>query len=146
MREAFVAEIPPSIYTYWTPGDKKIAQLELAMVLYALCARPAQFRNRRGVWYIDNVAALMCLIRGRSDAPDLEDMSNRIHVMLYGLRAWFFWEWIPSKSNWSDAISRPGFQDSWSRGHGFIFHSCSLPEIILRLPIRPLLCLTEFLS
>ena len=64
MREAFVADIPATLYAYWTPGDKKIAQLELAMVLYVLCARPAQFRNRRGVWYIDNVAALMCLIRG----------------------------------------------------------------------------------
>ncbi|CAE7246959.1 RABEPK [Symbiodinium microadriaticum] len=31
----------------------------------------------RGVWYIDNVAALMALIRGRSDSPDLERLTER---------------------------------------------------------------------
>ena len=46
--------------------DKVIAQLELLMVLLALFARPGMFRAKRGVWYIDNTAALMCLFRGRS--------------------------------------------------------------------------------
>ena len=55
LREAFVADIPPSIYTLWSPGDRKIAQLELIMVLYGLAARPAQFRHRRGIWFIDNM-------------------------------------------------------------------------------------------
>ena len=50
-------------------GDHKIAQLELSMVLYALTTRPSCFRGARGVWYIDNVAALMCLIRGRKRFP-----------------------------------------------------------------------------
>ena len=112
-REAFVADIPPQIYDMWTPGDKKIAQLELIMVLYGLIMRPDSFRNRRGIWFIDNTAALMSLIRGRSDSPDLEHMSRMIHVALYALNCWVFWEWIPSKSNWADAISRLGAQDPW---------------------------------
>ena len=57
-REAFVAEVSPSVYSLFTPGDHKIAQLELSMVLYALTARASRFRGARGVWYIDNVAAL----------------------------------------------------------------------------------------
>ena len=69
-REAFLADIPPAVYHFWTPGDKKIAQLELSQVLYALIAGPSQ--GRRVVWFIDNIAALMALIRGRSDSPDLE--------------------------------------------------------------------------
>ena len=60
--EAFVAEVSPSVYSIFTPGDHKIAQLELSMVLYALTARRSRFRGARGVWYIDNVAALICLI------------------------------------------------------------------------------------
>ena len=39
VRESFVAEIGPEVYSRFTPGDHKIAQLELAMVLYALAAR-----------------------------------------------------------------------------------------------------------
>ena len=31
-----------------TPGDHKIAQLELSMVLFALMARPGKFRHRTG--------------------------------------------------------------------------------------------------
>ena len=67
-----MADIGRQFYDSMSPGEHKIAQLELSMVLYALVARPDKFRGRRGVWYIDNVAALMCLIRGRSDSPDLE--------------------------------------------------------------------------
>ena len=96
------------MYSLWEPGDKKIAQLELLQVLYALFSRPSMFRGRRGLWFIDNTAALMALIRGRSDNADLEHMSRLIHITLFGLKAWFFWEWIPSKANWSDEISRDG--------------------------------------
>ena len=70
-REAFVSLIPPLVYSLWEPGDKKIAQLELLQVLYALFSCPSRFRGRRGLWFIDNTAALMALIRGRSDNADL---------------------------------------------------------------------------
>ena len=118
-REAFVADIPREVYDLWSPGEKKIAQLELIMVLYGLVMRPDMFRNRRGIWFIDNTAALMSLIRGRSDSPDLEHMSRMIHVVLYALNCWIFWEWIPSKSNWADAISRLGVNDPWVHRNGF---------------------------
>ncbi|CAE7815841.1 unnamed protein product [Symbiodinium sp. CCMP2592] len=76
LREGFVAASPASLYPLWGPGEKKIAQLELSMVLYALVSRPSQFRSRRGVWYIDNTAALMSLIRGRSDNADLSRLAQ----------------------------------------------------------------------
>ena len=65
-RLGFVSQLPSSIYA----GDAKIAQLELLQVLIALITTPERFRNRRGTWYIDNTAALMALIKGRSDSPD----------------------------------------------------------------------------
>ena len=102
---AFVAANPEKLYQLWVPGDKKIAQLELSMVLFALVARPQEFRHRRGVWYLDNTAALMALIRGRSDNPDLARMSQLIHLCLFVYQCWVYWEWVPSKSNWSDAIT-----------------------------------------
>ena len=95
------------------------------MVLYALTSRAAAFRGCRGVWYIDNVAALMALIRGRSDAPDLERLAHLIHIALFSLRAWVYWEWVPSKSNWSDSFSRLGEADlecgQWLCAARFLF-------------------------
>ncbi|CAE7754857.1 FCPB, partial [Symbiodinium necroappetens] len=69
VRESFVAAIGPEVYACSTPGDQKIAQLELAMVLYALAVRAPSFRGRRGFWYID-----------------------------FALRTSFFFEYIPSKN------------------------------------------------
>ena len=71
------------------PGDTKIAQLELSMVLFALTSRASSFRGHRGVWYIDNVAALMALIGGRSDSPDLQRLTDLIPVALFSPRPGF---------------------------------------------------------
>eukprot|EP00434_Breviolum_minutum_P039089 symbB.v1.2.034695.t1/scaffold4526.1/size39880/1 len=97
MREAFVSLIPQELYDIWSPGDRKIAQLELVQVLYALVSRPSFFRGRRGIWMLDNTAAVMSLIRGRSDSSDLELLSHMIHTALFALRVWIYWEWVPSK-------------------------------------------------
>ena len=117
LREGFVSVIPQSVDQLWEPGDKKIAQLELLQVLYALFSRPSQFQGRRGLWFIDNTAALMALIRGRSDSKDLEHMCKLIHLILFALKSWFFWEWIPSKANWSDEISREGLLAQRHKNH-----------------------------
>jgi len=51
----------------------------------------------------------MCLIRGRSDAEDLERIAEFIHAVPFALEAVLFWEYIPTKYNWADPISRlPG--------------------------------------
>ena len=52
-------------------------------------------------FYIDNLAALMALIRRRSDATDLEHLSRVIHAALFSLCS----EWVPSKTSWADAIT-----------------------------------------
>ena len=145
LREAFVADIPRQIYDLRSPGDKKIAQLELIMVLYGLLTRPERFRNRQGIWFIDNTAALMSLIRGRSDSPDLEHMSRMIHIALYALNCWIFWEWIPSKSNWADAISRMGAADPWLHAQNFAIFPAFFPPILWSLPYRALVALFELI-
>ena len=144
-REAFVADIPSTIYQLWTPGEKKIAQLELLMVLFGLLARPHKFRNRRGIWFIDNTAALMALIKGRSDSPDLEAMSHLIHMALYALKCWIYWEWIPSKSNWSDAVSRLGFADPWFKSKGFAPYLAHFEPALLSLPFPSIIRIFEFM-
>ena len=144
-RHAFVSDIPRSVYDIFTPGEKKIAQLELIQIIYALVHCSSQFRGRRGIWYLDNTAALMVLIRGRSDSADLERMAQIIHCLMFGLRCWFFFEWIESKSNWADAISRLGFQGPWYQGQGFSAAKAFFPSELWRLRLADLIRVAEFL-
>ena len=64
---------------------------------------------------IDNVASLMCLIRGRSHNAELEEICHVIHVVLFALKAFVYWECITSVANWAinwaDPISRKGLKE-----------------------------------
>ena len=140
-----MAADPGSMYSLWCPGEKKIAQLELSMVLFALVSRPNAFRSRCGIRYIENTAALMCLIRGRSDNPDLPRLAQLIHLCLFSFQAWVYWEWIPSKSNWSDAISREGAADDWRQSHRFSTFVAHFPHELWALPLEAAVCVFEYL-
>ena len=115
------------------------------MVLFALVARPAYFRRRRGLWFIDNTAALMALVRGRSDSPDLARMAQLIHLALFTYDCWIWWEWIPSKANWSDSISREGADDAWHQANSFSTFSACFPFQLWNLPLRAVATVFEFL-
>ena len=145
IREGFVADIPSGLYRLWSPGTKKIAQLELMMILYGLVTRPQQFRHRRGIWFVDNIAALMSLVRGRSCSPDLDRIANMIHIGLFALKCWGWWEYIPSKSNWSDSISRLGVNDPWHRQNGFSTAAAFFPLFLWSFPLPALISVFEFL-
>ena len=60
------------VFDMWQPGDRKIAQLELLMVLDTFLSAAHVMRGRRGVFFIDNIAALMSLVRGSSRNEDLD--------------------------------------------------------------------------
>ena len=144
-RLSFVATNCAELQALWQPATTHIAQLELSMVLYALVERPDLFRNRCGLWFLDNVAAVMTLVRGRSSNADLAKLGHLIHLALFALRAQGYWEYIQSKSNWADDISRLGFQDPWWRANGFQFQSSYLPTIFFHLPFNAVVLTFEFL-
>ena len=107
------------------------------MVLFALFEKPALFRDRRGLWFLDNVAAVMTLVRGRSSNSDLTQLA---------LRAQGYWEYVQSKSNWADDISRLGIQDPWRKSHGFSIGLSSLPLVVFQLPFLALILVFEYLE
>ena len=82
------------------------------MVFQSLITFPSAFRNTTGVYFIDNVASLMALVNGRSDRPEFDIIAQRINLLLFCRQCSLWLEWIPSKSNWSDASSCKGFLDS----------------------------------
>ena len=87
----------------------------------------------------------MCLVRGRSESPDLERISSLIHLAAFALKTWLCWEYIQSKSNWADAISRLGVQDAWYRANGFTISVVSFPLILWQLPFAAVIRCFEFL-
>ena len=62
------------------------------MVLVGLVELAPVLRGTRGIFFIDNIAALMALVRGRSDSEDLDSMSRTIHSALFALRTWMYFE------------------------------------------------------
>ena len=87
----------------------------------------------------------MSLIRGRSSSPDLECLAQLIHVAMFALRTSFFFECIPSKTNWADAVSRVGFEDTWLHRRGFSCHVACFPFQLADLSFFAVLRVFEFL-
>jgi hypothetical protein len=133
-RHGMVVHIPEEIYNHWGKHKTYIAQLELLVVLVGLLEFAPRLRGRRGLWFIDNVAALMALVRGRSNSPSLDAMSLCIHAGLYALSTWMYFEWVSSESNWADGVSRQGWKDPWARRHAFSLSDASFITALLTLP------------
>ena len=76
----------------WEPCKTYNAQLKLAMVLVAMLKLPDELRGKRGAWFIDNKAAPMALIRGRSNSADLDRLAGSIHAALFAMQAWMYFE------------------------------------------------------
>ena len=144
-RQGFVADIHPWWYSVWQTAEVHIAQLEISMVAYALLGLPDRFRNRRGIWFLDNVASLMALVKGRSSSRDLENFAHMVHMLLLGLNTQMWFEYIPSKSNWADAISRLGRSDPWHVSQSFSTSVIRFPRVVWGLPPAALLTLASFL-
>ena len=108
------------------------------MILVALTECAQAFRGKRGVWFVDNIAALMALVKGRSNKDLLDQMALQIHAALYALECWIYFEWIASEANWSDGVSRVGLDDPWLQTHRFEPCRCAGFPSMLLLPFRSL--------
>ena len=108
-------------YPAWVAQQWKsyIAQLELLAVLVARGKKAEVIRRGHGPWCIDNVAALMSLVRGSSGAPSLDKMAEVVHLGAFAREAEAYYEYVESKANWSDEISRGGTKGSLALRCGF---------------------------
>ena len=59
------------MFDLWSDDATKIAQLELAVVFMALAYMAPYLRGHHGIWWVDSIAALMALARGRSNVDEL---------------------------------------------------------------------------
>ena len=144
-RLAFILEVDDRLFNLWDEQPAKIAQLELVVVLMALAFYAPYVRGKHGLWFIDNVAALMSLIKGRSSTAELDLMSGAVHAILCGLGCATYFEWVQSADNWSDGISRAGLRDPWMWRYEFR-PAVSAPLLLLfQLPVPLLVIIFSFL-
>ena len=132
-------------FQLWDGSATKIAQLELLQALMALLTFPEHYKEQTGVYYMDNLAAMYALCKGRSESPELDKMAGMVHAVLFSLRCAIYWEWFESRANWADAISRHGHHDEFHRREGFRVHDVSVPLFLWKLPWRAFLNFTEYL-
>ena len=77
-------------------------------MLSALCDAPEIFSDCDVIWFVDNEAACSTLVRGASRESDVNDIAELTHLHSLKLRCRIWYEWIDSKSNPSDGLSRQG--------------------------------------
>ena len=144
-RARSAGRFPVAFEGYWQQRDVYIAQYELSIVLVAVLCEDSKLRNRRGIWFIDNIAALMALVRGTSNNPDLNMLAAMIHAALFALQVWVYFEWVESEANWADGVSREGRNCQWSKDHGFAVQGIVFTHRVLMLPVYPMMRLAQFL-
>ena len=80
---------------------------------------PEAFRGRHVIWFVDNTAATAAFVKGASSNEDLERIVGLFWVLAFHLDCSVWFEWVDSKANWSDGISRLYEKDLLSKKLGF---------------------------
>ena len=112
-------ELPEAIWKTWSHRKQQIFPAESVVLALATWALHPHLRGKDVVWFIDNEAAASCAIRGCSSIPEVETAVQVAHLLwlALGCRVWV--EWIDSKSNPSDGLSRLGLRDPWTLEQGW---------------------------
>ena len=129
-----VIDLPVGLYALW--GEKKtyIAQLELIAVFVAMVEVASLIRRSHGLWFIDNVAALMALVKGSSKTSSLDQIAKATQLGCFALEIQSYYEYVESKANWSDEISRLGSEGPWAIQNHFQIKQCQVAIMLLQLP------------
>ena len=140
-----VITLPKSLYSVWGAQETYIAQLELLAVLVALIEVAGLVRGANTIWFIDNVAALMALVRGSSNSRSLDQMAKLVHLACFAIRSVPYFEYVESKANWADEISRKGTQGNWAPANAFSVDKCGIAAELLTLPSLAVIKIFEYL-
>ena len=112
----------------WTPRKQQIFAAETLAGLVIPMPDPDTFSSRDVVWFVDNEAACSTLIRGVCGPEDVAEIACITHMKLHKLSCRVWWEWIDSKSNPADGLSRDGLQDAWTKTQGWSPQEFEVPR------------------
>ena len=121
------AHMPREILEALDVRKTQIFAAEVFAILAAVHEHKADLAGHDAIFFIDNEAACAAMVRGGSSTHDVGAIVNAIHWLLFQIdcRPWF--EWVDSKSNCSDGLSRDGLEDAWTRAQGWELQMGVLP-------------------
>ena len=119
--------------------------MELSAVLVALTEVAGLVRGTSSIWFIDNFVALMALVKGSSGFHSLDQMAQLVHLACFAIRSVLYFEYVESKANWSDEISREGAQGTWAPGNAFSVGECGVIVELLTPPSLAVVKIFEYL-
>ena len=89
-------QVPRSVVRQLKHQKTQIVAFELLAALIALVSLcPDELRGCRVVHFIDNTAALSCVLRGFSRVSDLADIAGRLWFESLGLEIWYHADFFP---------------------------------------------------
>ena len=91
---------------YTCTKQNPIAPCEAAAVAIALWDLAGYLRSRRVIFFVDNTTALYSLVKGSSGCTTVARSVaiSKFIMGAFAVQVWF--EFVDSKSNWADGISR----------------------------------------
>ena len=89
-------------------GANPIQCCEAAMIPWVLAFMAAAWRRRQIIWYIDNTSALYSIVKGSWRHAAVNRAIAIAHFFMYKHDNSVRWEFVDSKANWSDGVSRRG--------------------------------------
>jgi hypothetical protein len=100
---------------------------------------PLMFLEREKHWlngkalllFVDNSVALFSYVKGCSGQPVVGRIVQTFHLSAIKSRVQVWFEYIPSKQNWSDGISRHGLEDEFAANERFSVRRVELPASLL---------------
>ena len=112
-----VWEVPPLVQSRLLQRVTQIMPAELVAIPLTILAAQAVVRNRDVIFFIDNQSAMAALIRASSRVADCSLLSlfTSLLCMRLQIRPWY--EYVNTKQNPADRLSRLGFSDAHVSEH-----------------------------
>ena len=104
---ANLAAIPDEFYANFPTLDNYVLRGEIVAHIMAFYSKPELFAGRRVISFVDNATALSNLVNGYAGKPDMAKFVNMFHVAVLALDIEWYGEWVPSKANIADIMTRP---------------------------------------
>ena len=96
----------------WKQRIQQIYLAELTATPLMLARHAKHFAGNDCIFFVDNEGALASLVRSGSGEPDAEMVTHVVHALATMLGARVWWDWVDSKSNPADPLSRAGLLTS----------------------------------
>ena len=125
----FNGVVPQILVDHWTErvGKQIICQAEMFAAVLARWHISQHFCGRRAIFWIDNEATRLALIKTVSGSPELLVMSQCFHT--FGEQDNI--ERVPSESNIADGPSRGCVDEAIALVNGRVLHNVQLPQNVL---------------